>query len=228
MSLRERTRPGLGIIEPCLPSPAKAPPSDPGWLHEIKHDGFRIMARRDKAGVRLITRHGNDFSSRFPVIVAAVTALPARSFLIDGEAVVTNGDGLAVFDFIRHKRHGDAAVLVAFDLIELDGDDLRRSSIEYRKRKLAKLVHRPQLGIVLNEYYEGDGRIIFKHACELGCEGIVSKRLGSLYRSGRSPPLDQDQESEGSGGEARSRRRLGPLIQEVSVDPLSSSSTELT
>jgi ATP-dependent DNA ligase len=58
MSLRERTRPGLGIIEPCLPSPAKAPPSGRGWLHEIKHDGFRILARRDGAGVRLITRHG--------------------------------------------------------------------------------------------------------------------------------------------------------------------------
>jgi bifunctional non-homologous end joining protein LigD len=184
MSLGERTRPGLGIIEPCLPSPAERPPT--GWLHEIKHDGFRIMARRDKAGVRLITRHGNDFSSRFPVIVAAVTALPARSFLIDGEAIVTNGDGLAVFDLIRHKRHGDAAVLVAFDLIELEGEDLRRSSIEYRKRKLAKLVRRPQLGIVLNEHYEGDGEIIFKHACKLGSEGIVSKRIGSLYRSGRS------------------------------------------
>jgi bifunctional non-homologous end joining protein LigD len=187
MSLRERTRPGLGIIEPCLPSLAKAPPSGPGWLHEIKHDGFRIIARRDGAGIRLITRHANDFTSRFPVIVAAVTALSARSFLIDGEAIVTNGDGLAVFDLIRHKRHGDAAVLVAFDLIELDGDDLRRSSIEYRKRKLAKLVRRPELGIVLNEHYEGDGEIIFKHACKLGCEGNVSKRIGSLYCSGRSP-----------------------------------------
>ena len=83
-----------------------------------------------------------------------------------------------------NERHGDAAVLVAFDLIELEGEDLRRSSIEYRKRKLARLVHRPQLGIVLNENYEGDGEIIFKHACKLGCEGIVSKQLGSLYRSG--------------------------------------------
>ena len=149
MSLSERTRPGLGIIEPCLPSPAKAPPSGPGWLHEIKHDGFRIMAWRDSASVRLIARHGNDFTSRFPVIVAAVTALPARSFLIDGKAIVTNGDGLAVFDLIRHKRPGDAAVPVAFDLIELDGDDLRRSSIEYRKCKLARLLRRPDLGIVL-------------------------------------------------------------------------------
>ena len=65
MSLRERTRPGLGIIEPCLPSPAKVPPSGPGWIHEIKHDGFRILARRDGSGVRLFTRHGNDFTSRF-------------------------------------------------------------------------------------------------------------------------------------------------------------------
>jgi hypothetical protein len=64
MSLRERTRLGLGIIEPCLPSPAKVPPSGPGWLHEIKHDGFRILARKDAAGVRLIARAGNDFSSR--------------------------------------------------------------------------------------------------------------------------------------------------------------------
>ncbi|HET8921003.1 MAG TPA: DNA ligase [Xanthobacteraceae bacterium] len=185
--LRERTRPGLGLIEPCLPSPAERPPSGRGWLHEIKHDGFRIMARRDSAGVRLITRHGNDFTLRFPLAVAAVSALPSRSFLIDGEAIVTNGDGLAVFELIRRARHGDKAVLCAFDLIELDGDDLRRSSIEYRKRKLAKLLRRPQLGIVLNEHYEGDGDIIFKHACKLGCEGIVSKQLGSLYHSGRSP-----------------------------------------
>jgi bifunctional non-homologous end joining protein LigD len=75
-------------------------------------------------------------------------------------------------------------VLVAFDLIELDGKDLRRSAIEYRKHKLAKLVRGPHLGVVLNEHYEGDGEIIFKHACNLGCEGIVSKRLGSPYARG--------------------------------------------
>ena len=181
MSLRERTRPGLGIIEPCLPSPAKAPPSGPGWLHEIKHDGFRIMARRDGAGVRLITRHGHDFTARFPV-----SALSARSFLLDGEAIVTDERGLAVFDLIRHHCHGDDALLIAFDLIELDGEDLRRAPIEQRKRTLAKLVRRPHAGIVVNEVFEGDGDILFAHACKLGCEGIVSKRLGSVYRSGRS------------------------------------------
>jgi bifunctional non-homologous end joining protein LigD len=84
--LRERTRPGLGIIEPCLPSPAKARPSGPGWLHEIKHDGFRILARRNGAGVQLITRAGNDFSRRFPFIAMAVGKLPVGSCLIDGEA----------------------------------------------------------------------------------------------------------------------------------------------
>ena len=187
MLLRVRSRPRLGIIEPCLPSPAKVPPSGPYWIHEIKHDGFRILARRDSAGVRLITRNGNDFTSRFPLAVDAVTRLPAHSFLLDGEAIVTNDRGLAVFDLIRHQRHGGDAVLIAFDLIELEGEDLRRTPIEQRKRKLAKLVRGPHPGIVLNEVFEGDGDILFEHACKFGCEGIVSKRLGSLYRSGRSP-----------------------------------------
>jgi bifunctional non-homologous end joining protein LigD len=91
-----------------------------------------------------------------------------------------------VFDLIRHKCHGENAVMVAFDLIELDCEDLRRSPIEHRKRKLAMLVRGPRPGIVVNEHYEADGEIVFQHACALGCEGIVSKRLGSLYRSGRS------------------------------------------
>jgi bifunctional non-homologous end joining protein LigD len=176
----------LGYVKPCLQSPAKAPPSGPNWLHEIKHDGIRILARRDGAGVRLFTRHGNDFTSRFPLAVEAVTALSARSFLLDGEAIVTNERGLAVFDLIRHQRHGGDAVLLAFDLIELEGEDLRRTPIEQRKRKLAKVARSLHPGIVLNEVFEGDGDILFAHVCKLGCEGIVSKRRGSPYRSGRS------------------------------------------
>jgi len=187
MSLRKRTRPGLGIIEPCLPSPTKVPPSGPGWLHEIKHDGFRILARRDSAGVRLITRAGNDFSSRFPFIAMAVAKLPVRSCLIDGEAIVCDENGLAVFDLIR--RHGTlaSAVHVAFDLLELDGKDLRRQPIEIRKHLLAKLLKGSHLSIVLNEHFEEDGAAVYRAACQLGCEGVVSKRLGSPYRSGRSP-----------------------------------------
>jgi len=175
MSLRERTRPRLGVIEPCLPFPAKAPPSGPGWIHEIKHDGFRILARRNAAGVQLITCAGNDFSSRFPFIAMAVAKLPVRSCLIDGEAIVCNENGLAVFELIR--RHGAlaSAVHCAFDLLELDGEDLRRHPIEKRKDLLAQLLNGSNLSIILNEHFEEDGKIVFREACKLGCEGIVVK-----------------------------------------------------
>ena len=77
----------FAFIEPCLPSPAERPPSGPGWVHEIKHDGFRLMVRRDSAGIRLITRNGHDWSDRFPLIAEAANTLKARSILLDGEAV---------------------------------------------------------------------------------------------------------------------------------------------
>jgi bifunctional non-homologous end joining protein LigD len=183
----ERTRPGLGIIEPCLPSPAKAPPSGPGWLHEIKHDGFRILARRNGAGVQLITRAGNDFSRRFPFMAMAVTSLPVRSCLIDGEAIVCDKSGLAVFELIRCRGTIASAVHCAFDLLELDGEDLRREPIEKRKELLAELLAGSHVSLVFNDCFEDDGAIVYRDACKLGCEGIVSKRLGSAYRSGRSP-----------------------------------------
>src|SRR5262249_30139358 len=181
MSLRERTRPGLGIIKPCLPLPAERPPAGPNWIHEIKHDGFRIMARRDVTGVRLITRNGNDLTNRFSFIETAVTALPARSCLVDGEAIICDKTGLTVFDLMRRHRMIAGAVLCAFDLLELDGREL-----EQRKALLAKLLRGSHLSIVLNETYTEDGAIVYREACRLGCEGIVSKRLGSPYRSGRS------------------------------------------
>jgi len=185
--LRERTLTHpAAFIEPCLPRPAKQPPTGRGWIHEIKHDGFRIMARRADGRVQLLTRKGTNFSNRFPQIVAAVTVLPVRSCLLDGEAVVCDESGLAVFDLIRGYRHDTAAVLCAFDLLELDGEDLRRMPIEERKGTLAKLLRHPHEGIAFNQHNTGDGAIIFKHACALGCEGIVSKRLGSSYRSGRA------------------------------------------
>ena len=183
--LRERNR-LVGYIEPCLPSPAKVPPSGPDWIHEIKHDGFRIMARRDSTGVRLMTRNGNDFTKRFPLAAAAVAALPGRSCLIDGEAIACDDNGLADFELIRRHRNHASAILCAFDLLEIDGEDLRRVPIEQRKHWLARLLRSPHHGIVLNEHFEGDGAIVFREACRLGCEGIVSKRLGSSYRSGRS------------------------------------------
>jgi ATP-dependent DNA ligase len=163
------------------------PPSGPGWIHEIKHDGFRIIARRHDLGVRLITRNGHDFSARFPAVASSVAALPVCSCVIDGEAIVCDDSGLAVFELIRRRRHEASAILCAFDLLEFDGEDLRRLPIEDRKSALANLLRRAKgSSVVFNEHFEEDGAIIYRHACAYGCEGIVSKRLGSPYRSGRT------------------------------------------
>jgi bifunctional non-homologous end joining protein LigD len=174
------------FIEPCLPSPAERPPSGRNWIHEIKHDGYRLMARRDAAGVRLLTRNGHDWATRFPLIVEAVDALRLRSCLIDGEAVCCDEDGLPVFQKLRQRQDERHVFLYAFDLIELDGNDLRREPIERRKAALAKLLRGAKLGLQLNEHIAEPGDVVFLHACRLGLEGIVSKRLGSRYTSGRT------------------------------------------
>jgi ATP-dependent DNA ligase len=176
----EHCRPGA-----ALPRPAKEPPVGPGWIHEIKHDGFRIIARRDAAGVRLITRNGYDLAARFPLAAAAIASLPARSCVVDGEAIAVDDNGLSVFDLIRYRRQNHAVTLCAFDLIELDGEDLRREPMEVRKRTLKGLLRRAHPGIVFNRHFDAEGEVMFKQACALGCEGIVSKRLGSAYRAGR-------------------------------------------
>ena len=186
--LRRRLRADRPIprFEPCLPRPAKEPPAGPGWIHEIKHDGFRIIARRDAAGVRFITRNGYDLASRFPLAATAIAVLPVRSCVVDGEAIAVDENGLSVFDLIRYRRQDHAVTLCAFDLIELDGEDLRREPIEVRKRTLKGLLRRAHPGIVFNQHFEVEGAVVFRQAYALGCEGIVSKRLGSPYRSGRA------------------------------------------
>jgi bifunctional non-homologous end joining protein LigD len=136
--------------------------------------------------VRLLTRQGNDFAARFPFAAEAVRALKLNSCIIDGEAVVTDAAGLAVFDRLRKRSGHEIAILCAFDLIELNGDDLRAYPIEARKTKLHALLERAPSGIIYNETFEDDGAIIYRQACVLGCEGIVSKKLGSPYQSGRS------------------------------------------
>jgi bifunctional non-homologous end joining protein LigD len=102
------------------------------WLHEIKHDGFRVIARKDGAPVRLYSRPGNDLTDRFPLIVEALARLRSRSCIIDGEAVCCDDDGRPSFDRIRYRRHDASVFLYAFDLIELNGDDLIRDPLEVR------------------------------------------------------------------------------------------------
>ena len=182
-----RTRPvPAGFIEPCLPSPADRLPSGPDWVHEIKHDGYRLMARRDPIGIRLITRNGHDWSPRYPLIVEAVNRLKVRSCLIDGEAVACDANGLAVFERLRRKPTRDHVLLYAFDLLELDGEDLRREPFETRKATLASLLRGSLPGLRINEHLAHPGDVVFAHACKMGLEGIVSKRLGSSYVSGRT------------------------------------------
>jgi ATP-dependent DNA ligase len=142
------------------------------------------MARRDPVGIRLITRGGNDWTQRYPLVAEAVNHLKVR----DGEVVCCDERGLAIFATLRQRRNEATAFLYAFDLLELDGTDMRREPIEVRKATLASILRTTRSGVRLNEHLEHpDGELVFAHACKMGLEGIVSKRLGSRYRSGRSP-----------------------------------------
>jgi len=173
-------------LKPCLPTGAPSPPVGPNWLHEIKHDGFRMLARRDSERVRLISRRGVDWGDRFPLVVAAVEALTARSCTIDGEVIACDGDGLADFELLRYRQRDDPVTLVAFDLIEIDGLDVRCEPIEERKAELTRLLLSCRPALVVNRVFDAPGPDVFQHACKLGCEGIVSKRRGSRYAGGRT------------------------------------------
>jgi bifunctional non-homologous end joining protein LigD len=187
--IRTRTEPP-GFILPCQPALAYRPPSGPGWLHEIKFDGYRVIARKDGEHVRLWARTTSDYSNAFCCIRKAVTALPVDNVVLDGEAVVLRADHRFDFEALR-SRHGQAeAIMVAYDIMEVDGKDVRPEPLEERRKRLNKLLSRSNKamrdGIQLSEAITGDGGAIFKHACRLGLEGIVSKRIGSRYVSGRT------------------------------------------
>jgi bifunctional non-homologous end joining protein LigD len=175
-----------GFVPPCLPTKAPQPPTGGAWLHEIKHDGFRVIARKDGNRVRLYSRPGNDLTYRFPLIVESLARLRSRSCIIDGEAVACDDNGMPSFDRIRYRRHDASVFLFAFDLIEWNGDDLRREPLAVRKATLASVLAKAAPGLRLNEHIEADGPTVFAHACKMGLEGIVSKRKDSPYRFGRS------------------------------------------
>jgi bifunctional non-homologous end joining protein LigD len=104
-----------GFVDPCIPSLAHKPPSGPDWVHEVKHDGYRLIVRRDRATVRLFTRRGYDWTDRYPAIAAAAAKLKAKSFTLDGEAVVCGEDGVAIFDALHRRGTVRAAIIQAFD-----------------------------------------------------------------------------------------------------------------
>jgi bifunctional non-homologous end joining protein LigD len=145
-----------------------------------------MMARREGRRVRLLTRRRHDWTNRFRLIADAVASLRCRSCHIDGEAVACDDEGIPDFRrLIRGHRYGSAQ-LYAFDLIELDGEDLRGEPIESRKATLQQLLGKDRAGLLISQPIAAPADVAFQHICQLGLEGIVSNRLGSKYESGRS------------------------------------------
>jgi len=177
------------FIEPCLPTISRSVPTGPQWAYEIKHDGFRFLAVRQCKQVRIYSRGGHDWSERLPAITEAIKALPVRSAVLDGEGVICGRDGMSDFDRMRacfSRQGAPEAFLNAFDLLELDGQDMRTRPWAARRDALVRLLADAGDGIRLCEHIEDvDGAVVFRQACVMGLEGIVAKHRGSRYRSGR-------------------------------------------
>jgi bifunctional non-homologous end joining protein LigD len=150
----------------------------PDLAHEIKHDGYRLIVRRDGDAVRLFTRPGHDWTERYPAIARAAAKLRAESFTLDGEAVVCGPDGVAMFDALHRRGTVAEAMLYAFDLLELDGADLRALPLGERKTKLAKLLARAPAALIFNEHTEENGATVFRHACQRLDQGQEPRQPG--------------------------------------------------
>jgi bifunctional non-homologous end joining protein LigD len=179
-----------GFIEPCLPTSSHTVPTGPQWVFEVKHDGFRFICWRAGDRARVFSRRGHDWTDRVPRIVEALLRLPVQSIVIDGEGVVCGPDGIADFDALRGavgRKGSRNAFLYAFDILELNGQDLRREPWEARRNALIKLLIGAEAGLQLSEHIDdADGDLLFRHACAMGLEGIVAKRRDKPYRSGRT------------------------------------------
>jgi bifunctional non-homologous end joining protein LigD len=171
----------------CLPIRATAVPHTPDWLHEIKYDGYRLRLERNGDRVRLITKGGHNWTSRYPWIVEAALKNRHKQFVVDGEAVVLGVDGIADFNALHSRRHDHEVQLYAFDILALDGDDLRGLPLTMRKTNLARLLARRPDGIFVAPFELGEiGPDLFEAACRMGLEGLVSKRRDRPYRGGPS------------------------------------------
>jgi bifunctional non-homologous end joining protein LigD len=179
-----------GFIEPCLPTLGHAVPSGPQWVHEIQHDGYRFICCRERNRIRVFSRRGHDYTDRVPQIVDTFARLPATSVTLDGEGVACDPDGVTNFELLRAAlgRPAEGEVfLYAFDLLELDGRDMRREPWESRRWKLTRLLRGAGHGVQLSDHIEGnDGEAAFRLVCAMGLEGIVAKRRDRSYRSGRT------------------------------------------
>ena len=172
------------FIHPCQPMVAERPPSGPGWLLELKHDGYRLQIHVRDGRVRLYTMNGNDWTKRYPRIVKEAARL-REPLIIDAEVVHLSADGIPDFDALHSRKVDEKAVALAFDLL-FSGDDIRRRPLIERKKALQWALRKARDGIQYVEHTEGDGAKMFAAVCKLGLEGIVWKRLTSVYKSGPS------------------------------------------
>jgi bifunctional non-homologous end joining protein LigD len=170
------------------PSLVDAPPAGGRWGHEAKWDGYRAQAHLSRGRCQLFTRKGNDWTKPFGPVAVAVTELPADDAILDGEIVALGKDGLSDFHELRRQLGAREPRLVyqVFDLLWLDGDDLRPLPYAERKARLRALLTGAGPPLELVDWLEVAGRHVLEGACRLGLEGIVSKRLDSPYRAGRS------------------------------------------
>ncbi|MBH5392192.1 DNA ligase D [Bradyrhizobium diversitatis] len=177
-----------GYIEPCDPTLRERPPRGEGWVYEIKADGYRAQLRLENGDVKVYSRTGLDWTEQFSSIAASAGRLKADSLIVDGEAVVYGSGGLPDFQQLRRELGPKRSARVryhAFDLLYLDGYDLRDAAYEDRKRLLLELLKGAPETFIYVEALEADGNVVFEKACKLGLEGLVAKRLGRPYRSGR-------------------------------------------
>jgi bifunctional non-homologous end joining protein LigD len=179
--------PPPAFVDPQLALLRKEPPSGPSWVHELKLDGYRIHARIDRGEVKLLTRSDLDWSPRYRATAEALHELKCERAYLDGKLCAVNPDGTTSFAAMQAAtdtgRSGDL-VFFLFDLLHLDGVDLRPLPLTDRKAKLAGLLKGAGRGLVYHEHLVGDGRTILAQACKLKAEGIVSKRVDAPYAPG--------------------------------------------
>ncbi len=181
----------LDFVPPQLATAVDRPPSGEEWIHELKLDGYRIYCRRDERGARLLTRTGQDWTDRFRRLVGPLEALPARRFALDGEIVAADEKGHSSFSALQEALSADdqrRLALFAFDIVHLDGYDLRRAALIDRKEALRRLIESGSAGnsIRYSDHVDASGEEVFRQASQLGLEGVVSKQKSRPYRSGRS------------------------------------------
>ena len=177
-----------GFIKPCHPTLRQKAPPGARWIHEIKLDGYRTQAHLRNGRPAIYTRAGYDWTRRYRTVADGLATLPANDLILDGEAVVAGSRGVPDFGLLHADLatgRQDRLLYYAFDLLYLDGFDLRALRLADRKRLLVELVAGASERILYAEHLEGSGAEIYQRACAMGLEGIVSKQQDAPYRSGR-------------------------------------------